>query len=119
MTDFIIDIIISDLVDDVDEICLECCICLDEIHIEDEIILKCNHIFHESCICNLLLYDNKCPLCKQYIRTNKKLIAKQSLLPLLHEPHRSTRGLRHFCLFAAACTIPALFSISLILMYAG
>ena len=60
----------------VDENCLkenilnQCSICLDEFKLLDEIvILKCNHIYHNECIGNWLLKCNiKCPSCRKDVR---------------------------------------------------
>jgi hypothetical protein len=45
----------------------ECCICLEKLHLKENILLKlpCSHIFHQSCISKWLL-ENKdnCPICR-------------------------------------------------------
>lgn len=46
----------------------ECTICQEEF-IEGDILkrLKCDHFYHKNCIKDWLLYNKKCPLCKNEI----------------------------------------------------
>ena len=41
-----------------------CYICLEKLCSEKCIVLKCNHIFHSSCILKWYEANKKCPLCK-------------------------------------------------------
>lgn len=52
---------------------LNCCICCDDIEINDEISeLNCGHKFHTECIEKLLKqYSNKCPVCRQECGSSK------------------------------------------------
>ena len=47
----------------------ECSICLNNIHPkdEDQIVLKCSHIFHTCCIFSWQERRNLCPLCNEII----------------------------------------------------
>ncbi len=45
----------------------ECSICLELINSNNMIITYCNHIFHDSCIKQMLYYNNKCPLCRRIL----------------------------------------------------
>ena len=58
-----------------------CAICLNDININDNNIIKlnCGHILHFSCCFNNLNYNNKCPLCRQNIISNDIINNMQSL----------------------------------------
>jgi hypothetical protein len=45
----------------------ECSICLEPINSNNMIITYCNHTFHDSCIKQMLYYNNKCPLCRRIL----------------------------------------------------
>ncbi|ORY65014.1 uncharacterized protein BCR38DRAFT_408759 [Pseudomassariella vexata] len=46
----------------------ECTICIDEMHVEDEVIvLPCKHWFHEACVTLWLKEHNTCPICRTAI----------------------------------------------------
>jgi len=49
-----------------------CFICYEEWKDENECVieLKCNHIFHKSCIEEAVTYQPKCPLCREKIETS-------------------------------------------------
>ena len=52
---------------------LNCCICIDNIKIDEEVSeLKCGHKFHTECIEKLLKeYTNKCPVCRYECKSSK------------------------------------------------
>jgi hypothetical protein len=41
-----------------------CCICLEPLDEEQSTVLPCAHRFHGQCVCNHLLRDTRCPLCR-------------------------------------------------------
>lgn len=41
-----------------------CCVCLDPIDGLEAVTLPCAHIFHGQCLCDHLLRDRRCPLCR-------------------------------------------------------
>jgi hypothetical protein len=45
----------------------KCSICLELYETKPVlVILKCNHVYHETCILEWLRYKNTCPLCRQF-----------------------------------------------------
>lgn len=58
-----------------------CSICLDDIN--DPMILTCKHVFCKPCICKSILYNTKCPYCRNPLNTDsifkciKNLFGKQ------------------------------------------
>ena len=53
----------------------KCCICMETIYEKDQIILKCNHTFHASCMMeNIIHTNNTCPLCRVVVSTKPKKI---------------------------------------------
>ena len=58
---------------------MECSICLSFINDGDKHkILKCDHIYHEDCIKNWVVYKNKqtCPMCNSFIQGMNEAIVK-------------------------------------------
>lgn len=46
----------------------ECSVCMDDVHIGDEVVLlPCNHWFHETCAGAWLSEHNTCPICRKGI----------------------------------------------------
>ena len=46
-----------------------CCICQLTTENKDKVLeLKCNHVFHESCITEWIAYKNECPVCKKEVK---------------------------------------------------
>ena len=45
----------------------ECVICLEALYKTNVVSLKCNHLFHTSCIKEWVSYKNKCPICSSKI----------------------------------------------------
>ena len=46
----------------------ECSVCIDEVHIGDEVVmLPCNHWYHETCAGTWLIEHNTCPMCRKAI----------------------------------------------------
>lgn len=45
------------------EVMEECAICLEPIT-DGRVTLRCNHAFHGQCLCNHLVRDGRCPLCR-------------------------------------------------------
>ena len=41
-----------------------CCICLEPIDDAKKVLLRCAHAFHGQCLCDHLVYDARCPLCR-------------------------------------------------------
>ena len=63
---------------------IQCSICLEEI-CQDNLRLSCNHKFHKLCITKLIKYkQNKCPLCKRYIK-NTKITCNTNLLNIIDD----------------------------------
>jgi hypothetical protein len=58
-----------------------CTICLNDINITDNNIIKlnCGHLFHFICCFNSLNYNNKCPLCRQNIISDHLINNMRSL----------------------------------------
>lgn len=58
----------------------ECPICLENIT-SKYTILKCNHVFHNSCIKTWLKKHNQCPVCRKYLKAyyDGKLVNKNKL----------------------------------------
>jgi|UniRef100_A0A6C0BRH1 hypothetical protein len=52
---------------------MACSICFNHIH--EKYILKCNHVFHETCILKWTQIKNECPLCRCviHLHDNAKL----------------------------------------------
>lgn len=48
----------------------DCSICLNEM-IEDTMILRCGHMFHNKCIVDCKKNKNECPICRQEIKEYK------------------------------------------------
>lgn len=49
-----------------------CCICLIDMYREDHAIkLKCNHLFHNSCVFTWLLKNDTCPTCRHEFTKDK------------------------------------------------
>ena len=63
----------------------ECCICCDEVEVEDMIQLKCGHVQHKNCYFRWINKLNKpsCPLCKaefnKRVKPNKKKMKKKKV----------------------------------------
>jgi E3 ubiquitin-protein ligase RNF115/126 len=46
----------------------ECVVCMDDVHIGDEVVLlPCSHWFHEACAASWLSEHNTCPICRRGI----------------------------------------------------
>lgn len=41
-----------------------CVICMENIDADQRVTLRCMHAFHGQCICNHLVHDGRCPLCR-------------------------------------------------------
>lgn len=54
-----------------------CSICLEQLKELDMVLLNCNHIFHEICCKNWLVYKhNTCPMCREIVKIEKTNIEK-------------------------------------------
>lgn len=42
----------------------QCVICMEEIEPEKIVTLRCMHSFHGQCLCNHLVHDGRCPICR-------------------------------------------------------
>lgn len=42
----------------------QCVICMEEIEPDKIVTLRCMHSFHGQCICNHLVHDGRCPICR-------------------------------------------------------
>ena len=42
----------------------QCVICMEEIEPDKMVTLRCMHAFHGQCICNHLVHDGRCPICR-------------------------------------------------------
>lgn len=49
----------------------ECSICLDKLD-KNKITISCGHTFHYSCIHTWLIKNNRCPLCRKFVKINFK-----------------------------------------------
>ena len=41
-----------------------CCICLEAIDDAKQVVLRCAHKFHGQCLCDHLVHDRRCPICR-------------------------------------------------------
>lgn len=77
----------------------ECSVCMDDVHIGDEVVvLPCNHWFHEQCASAWLSEHNTCPICRKGIDAGAVTAdgtgssqAEATAAPIQHE-HRSRRS---------------------------
>jgi RNA polymerase subunit RPABC4/transcription elongation factor Spt4 len=50
----------------------QCPICQNEMELGEVVIdLKCKHAYHEECISFWLKDENTCPICKEYLATQR------------------------------------------------
>ena len=42
----------------------QCVICMEKIEPDKIVTLRCMHAFHGQCICNHLVHDGRCPICR-------------------------------------------------------
>jgi E3 ubiquitin-protein ligase RNF115/126 len=73
----------------------ECSVCMDDVHIGDEVVLlPCNHWFHETCAGAWLSEHNTCPICRKGIdgdsATSSSRRSSQST-PSSRNDHRARR----------------------------
>jgi len=71
---------------------MDCCICLDETGFTvrkvkpktcNDVLLKCGHTFHRTCIKSWFLKNDACPMCRSELRFNEGSYFKYMML--LHE----------------------------------
>ena len=43
-----------------------CCICLEAIDDAKQVVLRCAHKFHGQCLCDHLVHDARCPICRDH-----------------------------------------------------
>jgi len=74
----------------------ECSVCMDDVHIGDEVVsLPCSHWFHEQCAGAWLSEHNTCPICRKGIEdeapppTSRR--SSQNSTPTSRPDHRSRR----------------------------
>jgi hypothetical protein len=51
----------------------ECSICLEELNQNDKLKLICGHKFHYKCINTWLIKNNRCPICRTFLKKNFKV----------------------------------------------
>jgi len=63
----------------------ECCICLEPIEESKMVTLRCCHKFHGQCLCNHLVHDGRCPICRDNPRNEDDKLFEQNFEQMFHQ----------------------------------